>query len=186
MLMLLSLAGPATGATSTASASTQSYEPGTIIPGRGLSEVGVGDTREAVIKQLGEPEPEKSTDDWLVYRKSLGLDFLIRKGKVTEMRFNPGYPGPTTHGVALGDSLREMARESGADKVIKFINDRDISIKSAPGWSVILRGCNIKIMQNTEGILYWIGSDRKVIQIVVYSECPEPGKPTGKRDSQDS
>ena len=147
---------------------------GPIIPGRGLNELGVGDTREAVERILGVPE-DKSTDRWLVYRKQHGLDFFLAEdGRVNEMRFNPGFEGMTMAAVGIGDSIDKAVKASGgAKKTVKASSRETHSV--AKGSDCVLyekeengRITAYKFIDKNKGILYWADGKKRITQIVTF------------------
>jgi hypothetical protein len=161
----------------------------TIIPGEGFGEVRVGDDMDRIIDKFGNPEDrvESGNTVWLSYRRTQGLDFLIDNAtdRVLEIRFNVGYDGSLKDGSGIGDPLENtfdslgdplkrvnVTKEyvdlnpEGQDRVLYWQVDKDGVVEA------------YKYVVEREGILFWAGTDQKIIQIVVFE--PTETVPTTK------
>ena len=142
----------------------------TIVPGRGLETVGVGDTGEDILRVLHEPE-EGSRGNWLAYRAQHGLDFFLKDGRVGEMRFNLGFMGKTTHGIGIGARLDDALEASGgARKTVSADSKTTQGVRE--GSDRVLYEQQepkaYKFIDGGHGILYWADSHKRITQIVTF------------------
>lgn len=148
----------------------------TIVPGRGLQALGIGDSKQDVLAALGAPE-KGSTNDWLIYKDQYGLDFVLYKDGselIGEMRFNPGFDGKTPGGAGFGDSLDLALQESGgALKHVKAAPEQTHGVTLGVDRVLYEQQHGevtsaYKFIDANKGILYWADADKRITQIVVF------------------
>jgi hypothetical protein len=153
-------------------------EDNTIIEGQGLEAIKIGDRLDKITKLYGEPDYRNDDEDliWLDYRDSDGIDFLVlnQTQKIIEMRFNPGYDGSTTSGIAIGSSLDDALNASGGALNTYQANQTETHSVSLGSDRVLYEQyidgnlTSYKFIDSKKGILYWANEDKEITQIVVF------------------
>jgi hypothetical protein len=153
-------------------------EDNTIIEGKGLEAIQIGDRLDKITKLYGEPDYRNDDEDliWLDYRDSNGIDFLVlnQTQKIIEIRFNPGYDGATSSGISIGSPLDDALNASGGALNTYQANQTETHSVSLGSDRVLyeqyIEG-NLtvyKFIDSKRGILYWASVDREITQIVVF------------------
>ncbi|MCK5560363.1 MAG: hypothetical protein KAJ51_07200 [Thermoplasmata archaeon] len=153
-------------------------EDKTILPGKGLDQIQLGDDLDRIEEVLGESEERVDSDTtlWVVYKKEYGLDFLLIKSTKTiiEIRFNPGFDGALENGITIGTSLDEVLNiTGGAKKTVQtnLTETHGVLLGSDKVlYEQIIDG-NVtayKFIDAENGILFWFDVDKMVTQIVVF------------------
>jgi len=133
----------------------------------------VGDTYEYITNKLGAPEEIKDYGDsfQVLYRKTLGIDFLMDKnsGRCKEIRLNVGYP-LKIEGCKIFDPIEKIFRIFGYPKSEYYCTKEQASKCFMGGDRVLYKLYNgsKKYVIQKEGILFWFNNENEVIQIVVY------------------
>ena len=122
---------------------------GVIVAGVGWKDVRVGMKREDLLRALGRPDNDPSSD-WLKWAgKHIDCAFHTGSLTVSEVRFNPGFEASLANGVAVGS------------------RDAIVSLYGQPEYA-INRGNGAKEYEySTKGVLFWTCQGR-VAQIVVF------------------
>jgi hypothetical protein len=121
-----------------------------IVEGVGWKDARLGMSREDLIKALGKPDND-STSDWLKWSdKHIDCSFYTGSPVVCEVHFNPGFEAALANGIKLGSSGSEMLRSYGEPE---FTFDRQNGAKQY-GYT-------------EKGILFWTFQG-KISQIVVF------------------
>lgn len=128
-----------------------------IVEGVGWKDVRIGAKREDLLKALGKPDND-STSDWLKWKdKDIECSFHHGATGVSEIHFNPGFKGALANGLKVGSS---------GGKVLKLYGEPE---------SVMDRGNGAKRYEySKKGILFWTYQG-KITQIVVFRPYrPQP------------
>jgi hypothetical protein len=152
----------------------------TILPGRGLKEIGVGDTDKAVRERFG--EPEKITPRLLSYKDSHGLEFAIQNNHVAAMLFTAPFSGKTADGIGFSSRIEDAVKASGGDnKFVKadqmeFLNMTDGTDRVFYTMYYLPEGGSAvsQFVDQARGILYWADSDGKIGQIRTFDPALPP------------
>jgi hypothetical protein len=133
----------------------------TIVEGVGWKGVRVGGSREDLIKALGKPDNDPSSD-WLKWPdKHIDCTFYSGCTLVCEVRFNPGFEGALANGIKLGSSGSEMLKIYGEPE------------------HTVDRGNGARMYEySKKGILFW-SNQGKITQIVLF----KPYSPAGNTES---
>ena len=134
-----------------------------IVEGVGWGDIRVGAKREEVIKALGKPDDD-STSDYLKWAKQhIRCGFHYGEAGVGEVQFNPGFQGALANGIKLGSP----------EKTLLDLYGKPDKMTENP------YGAKMHTYAK-KGILFWTYQG-KVSQIVVFK--PEPGpEPTEAKD----
>jgi hypothetical protein len=133
----------------------------TIVEGIGWKGVRVGGSREDLIKALGKPDNDPSSD-WLKWSDK-HIDCWFQKGAIAvfEVRFNPGFKGALANGVKLGSSGSEMLKIYGEPE------------------HMVDQGNGARMYEySKKGILFWT-TQGSITQIVLF----KPYSPAGNTES---
>jgi len=150
----------------------------TIIPGKGLEVIQVGDDLDEVKDVFGEPEYIVDSNEliWVSYRYEKGIDFLISNttDKIVEIRFNSGFNGALANEISIGSILDDLLNESGGAKNTVQANLTETTNVLLGSdrvlYEQIYKGnlTAYKFVDAKKGILYWFDLDKTVTQIVVF------------------
>ena len=150
----------------------------TIIPGKGLEVIQVGDDLDEVKDVFGEPEYIVDSNEliWVSYRYEKGIDFLISNttDKIVEIRFNSGFNGALANEISIGSILDDVLNESGGAKNTVQANLTETTNVLLGSdrvlYEQIYKGnlTAYKFVDAKKGILYWFDLDKTVTQIVVF------------------
>jgi beta-lactamase regulating signal transducer with metallopeptidase domain len=134
-----------------------------IVEGVGWKDVRIGATRDEIIKALGKPDDDSSSD-WLKW-KSKHIECTFHGGDTAaEIRFNPGFQAALTNGLKPG---------SPASNVLKLYGEPT---------HVVDRGNGAKEYEYmAKGILFWT-YEGKISQIVVFA--PPGSAPRGETNGK--
>ena len=121
-----------------------------IVEGEGWRGFRVGTTREELIKALGAPDTD-STSQWLKWKKFSVHCIIDDKHGAAELRFDKGFKGETAAGIEIGSTLRKTLEVYGEPTAQED------------------RGQGKKLIWSPKGLLIWLSGD-KVSQIVVFSK----------------
>jgi hypothetical protein len=121
-----------------------------IVEGLGWKDVRVGVGKDELLKILGQPDAD-STSDWLKWKKKhIECSFYPGATGVCEVRFDPGFNGALANGLKLGSSGSQMLKLYGEPEHTK---DRGNGAK--------------QYEYSQKGILFWTYQG-KISQIVVF------------------
>jgi hypothetical protein len=150
----------------------------TIIPGKGLEVIQIGDDLDEVKDVFGEPEYIVDSNEliWVSYRYEKGIDFLISNytDKIVEIRFNSGFNGALANEISIGSTLDDVLNESGDAKNTVQANLTETTNVLLGSDRVLYEQIyegNLtayKFVDAKKGILYWFDLDKTVTQIVVF------------------
>ena len=150
----------------------------TIIPGKGLEVIQIGDDLDEVKDVFGEPEYIVDSNEliWVSYRYEKGIDFLISNttDKIVEIRFNSGFNGALANEISIGSILDDVLNESGGAKNTVQANLTETTNVLLGSdrvlYEQIYKGnlTAYKFVDAKKGILYWFDLDKTVTQIVVF------------------
>ena len=154
-------------------------EKKTILEGKGLDEIQIGDDLSKIVEVYGEPESRNETDTTirLDYQGKNGMDFLLSKQteKILEIRFNPGFHGSLQSNVTIGSQVDFVVEMNGGalKTVAASINGRNNLVYGIDRVLYEQMGENNKttpsmFINAPEGILFWFDIDKTVSQIVVF------------------
>jgi len=157
----------------------------TILEGKGLDEIRIGDDLSKIVEIYGEPEDRTETDTtiWVVYRDKNGLDFLLLKEteKIEEIRFNPGFDGSLPSGITIGSKLDSVLNEYGGPKKTVRTNSDGVRYSVFGKNKILYEQVDengditvYKFVNLERGIGFWFNPDKNVTQIVV--KDPSDGK----------
>jgi beta-lactamase regulating signal transducer with metallopeptidase domain len=127
-------------------------EPNAIVENVGWGNVRVGMKREDLIKVLGSPDDD-STSNWLRWRQA-HMDCLFREDSpgALEVRLNPGFEGALENGLMVGSPVEQIFECYGAKP--DFITNRDNGAA--------------RYEYSTKGVLFWTYQG-KIAQIVFFN-----------------
>jgi beta-lactamase regulating signal transducer with metallopeptidase domain len=141
--------GTASAADGTATKSKPSAATNAIVAGVGWKHVRVGMTREELLKTLGQPDNDASSD-WLKWAsKHMDCTFYVGSEGVSEVRFNQGFEGALANGVKVG----------ARDNILKLYGKPEHTTNGDNGAK--------QYEYSKKGILFWIYRGH-VTQIVVF------------------
>jgi beta-lactamase regulating signal transducer with metallopeptidase domain len=123
-----------------------------IVEGIGWGDVRVGMEKEDLLKILGPPDSDSSSN-WLKWRRQYYLDCFFRPGstKITEIRFNQGFEGILASGLRIGSAANQLFERYGKpDVIVNRNNDA------------------VKYEYSQRGVLFWTYQG-EIIQIVVFN-----------------
>ena len=137
--------------------------------GAGFGEIVIANpecTREFIKSRLGPPDQEMQ--NWLNYKSSLGLDFLVsdREFPLKEIRLNPGFQGTLSSDISMSSSMDDVFVAYGLPKKEENVYDIREHYKNR----ILYRmGNTNRIFYNDRGLLFWFDGDR-IKQIVVFQK----------------
>jgi len=155
----------------------------TIIEGRGLKTIGVGDDTEQALLVLGPPDSVHGGPDLvqLVYKKTHKFHFLVRRKehKIVEARFDRGYQGRLTNGIGLDAPLSEVLRLYGGANKTVTVSMEDAHHCSQGTDKVLYHALKDgkvaahKFITTRHGVLFWFDAEGRVSQIVAVPKATE-------------
>lgn len=143
--------------------------PDTILPGRGVVGLHLGDRAEAIRAKLGDPDDQK--EDRVSYKKKYGMELTLENGRIVEMRFNKGYTGKTPDGIEVGSSIEDAVNANGGVTRVVKTNAKESMEEKAGSIHVLYEignGQKYQLTDGGRGVTYWADRHKRITQIVVY------------------
>jgi hypothetical protein len=127
---------------------------GQIAEGKGWNGFKVGATRAELIQALGQPDSD-SDNRWMKWNQAHVHCLIDDAHGAFELRFDEGFSGVTTAGIAIGSPLKDALAAYGEPDSQKTV------------------GSAKKLLWTSKGILIWFHEDRAA-QIVVFQKTEQP------------
>ena len=124
--------------------------PYQIAEGKGWNGFKLGATREELIQALGQPDSD-SDNRWLKWAPAHVHCLVDEARGAFELRFDEGFPGLTTAGIAIGSPLKDALAAYGEPSSQQNV------------------GSAKKLLWASQGILIWFHED-KAAQLVVFQK----------------
>jgi len=134
-----------------------------VIEGKGWQSIVLGCEAATVLQILG--QPDNDDPNWLVYRKRIGIDVVVRNEKAVEIRFNKGFQRKLLSGAGIGTAREFIFAAYGdpvetrdVEKADGLFDDR-VLYKLPQASKILYADC---------GVLFWLDRKGKVSQFVVF------------------
>jgi len=143
-----------------------------VIEGKGWRNIVLGAEGATITQILGPPENDNA--NWLVYRERLGIDMILRDGKVVEIRFNRGFRRPLSSRITIGSPIEHVfaAYEEPIER--RQIARNDCLFEHGVLYELPRAS---KIIYKDRGVLFWFDGKGKVSQFVVFAPATDHTDP---------